>query len=262
MVPPPAAGIGFRAEAAGATDTMANGRNDMGSTVGGLDGRTVGRFSVHVLTAAGAACALLALVAATAGQWSLMFAWLGLALVVDAADGPLARRFEVARTLPRWSGETLDLVIDFTTYVFVPAYAIVASGVLPAWSAAVAGVSIVMSGALYFADRAMKTPDNYFRGFPALWNIAAFYLLLVRPPPLFGLAFVAALVAATFMPFPFIHPMRVRRHRAFNIALLALWGVLALAAVIFDMRPPVWVTAVLCVIGLYVVCAGYFRTRP
>ena len=126
--------------------------------------------------------------------------------------------------MPRWSGEILDLVVDFTTYVFVPAYAIVAGGVLPAWSAAVAGVCIVVSGALYFADRAMKTDDNYFRGFPALWNIAAFYLLLIRPPPLLALAFVAALVAATFVPFPFIHPVRVRRHRAFNIALLALWG--------------------------------------
>jgi phosphatidylcholine synthase len=234
----------------------------MGSALGELDGRTAAQFSVHVLTAAGAACALLALMAAAAGQWAVMFAWLGLALIVDAADGPLARRFEVARTVPRWSGEILDLVVDFTTYVFVPAYAIVAGGVLPTWSAAIAGVCVVVSGALYFADRAMKTPDNYFRGFPALWNVAAFYLMLIRPPPLLGLAFVAALVAATFMPFPFIHPMRVRRHRAFNIALLVLWGVLALAAVIFDLRPPAWITAVLCAIGLYVVCAGYFRTRP
>jgi phosphatidylcholine synthase len=234
----------------------------LGSALGELDGRTVAQFSVHVLTAAGAACALLALIAAAAGQWSLMFAWLGLALIVDAVDGPLARRLELARTMPRWSGETLDLVVDFTTYVFVPAYAIVAGHVLPAWSAALAGVCIVMSGALYFADRAMKTPDNYFRGFPALWNIAAFYLLLVRPPPLLGLLFVAALVAATFVPFPFIHPVRVRRHRAFNIALLALWGVLAIAAVILDLAPPTWITVVLCAIGLYVVCAGYFRTRP
>jgi phosphatidylcholine synthase len=237
-------------------------QNDTGSALGELGGRTVGQFSVHVLTAAGAACALLALMAAAAGQWATMFAWLGLALVVDAADGPLARRLEVAQTMPRWSGETLDLVVDFTTYVFVPAYAIVAGGVLPAWSAAIAGVCIVVSGALYFADRAMKTPDNYFRGFPALWNVAAFYLLLIRPAPLLALAFVAALVAATFVPFPFIHPMRVRRHRAFNIALLVLWGVLAIAAVILDLKPPTWVTAVLCAIGLYVVCAGYFRTRP
>src|ERR1700719_610991 len=88
---------------------------DRGRSLAHFDGRMVGRFCVHVLTATGAACALLALMAAVAGQWAVMLAWLGLALVVDAADGPLARRLEVARTLPRWSGDTLDLVVDFAT---------------------------------------------------------------------------------------------------------------------------------------------------
>jgi phosphatidylcholine synthase len=227
-----------------------------------FDGRTVGRFSIHVLTAAGAACALLALMAAVAAHWAVMFAWLGLALAVDAADGPLARRLEVARTLPRWSGETLDLVVDFTTYVFVPAYAIAASGLLPVGFGAPAGVLVVVTGALYFADRAMKTPDNYFRGFPALWNIAAFYLLLLRPGPASATVIVVALAVATFVPFPFIHPLRVRRYRTFNIAVLAAWAVLAVVALWRDLMPPAWVTVALGLIGVYVVCAGYFRTRP
>ena len=88
-------------------------------------------FSVHVLTACGAALALLALLAATRGDWPLMFLWLGVALVVDAIDGPLARAVNVAEVLPRWSGETLDLVVDYTTYVFVPAYAVAAGGLMP-----------------------------------------------------------------------------------------------------------------------------------
>ena len=222
----------------------------------------VGRFCVHVLTAAGAACALLALMAAVAEQWAVMLAWLGLALVVDAADGPLARRFEVARTLPRWSGDTLDLVVDFATYVFVPAYAIAASGLLPAGLGAAAGVLVVVTGALYFADRAMKSPDNYFRGFPALWNIAAFYLLLLRPQPVLAAAGVAVLAVMTFVPFPFIHPLRVRRYGAFNVAVLVLWAALAIAALARDLMPPAWVTFALCLIGVYVAGAGVFRTRP
>ncbi len=233
-----------------------------GRSLDQLDGRTFGRFCVHMLTAAGAGCALVALMAAAQGHWAAIFAWLGVALAVDGADGPLARRLEVARTLPRWSGETLDLVVDFTTYVFVPAYAIAASGVVPDGFAAVAGVAIVVSAALYFADRAMKTPDNYFRGFPALWNIAAFYLLLLRPPPFAALAGVAALVALTFVPFPFIHPFRVRRYRAVNVGALIVWSGLAVVAIAFDLRPPSWVTVALCAIGVYVVSAGYFRTRP
>jgi phosphatidylcholine synthase len=223
---------------------------------------TLAGFCVHVLTAAGAARALLALMAAVEAQWATMFAWLGVALVVDAVDGPLARRLDVAQRLPRWSGETLDLIVDFATYVFVPAYAIAASGLLPAGFGAPAGVLVVVTGALYFADRAMKTPDNYFRGFPALWNVAAFYLLLLRPAPASATVMVAVLAVMTFVPFPFIHPLRVRRYRAFNIAVLAVWAVLAIAALVRDLMPPAWVTVALCLIGVYVVCAGYFRTRP
>src|SRR3954466_10078646 len=118
-------------------------------------------FSVHILTACGAALALLALLAATRGDWPLMFLWLGIALVVDAVDGPLARAADVATVLPRWSGETLDLVVDYTTYVFVPAYAVAAGGLMPqAWATAATG-AIAITGTLYFARRDMKTPDNF-----------------------------------------------------------------------------------------------------
>src|SRR6185436_6979120 len=103
-------------------------------------------FSVHILTACGAALALLALLAATRGDWPLMFLWLGVALVVDAIDGPLARAADVAKVLPRWSGETLDLVVDFTTYVFVPAYAVAAAGLMPKAWATTAAVVIAISG--------------------------------------------------------------------------------------------------------------------
>jgi phosphatidylcholine synthase len=216
-------------------------------------------FMVHIFTASGAALALLAMIAAVDRAWPLMFLWLGLALIVDGIDGPLARRYQIADTLPRWSGETLDLVVDFVTYVFVPAFAVANSGLLPALLAPIAGIVIVITGALYFADRHMKMPGNYFRGFPALWNTAAFYLLLLRPQPWVATAGVAILAIATFLPFPFIHPMRVQRLRNFNIALLVLWGVLALITLARDMAPGPWITGVLCAIAIYVIGAGVLR---
>jgi phosphatidylcholine synthase len=216
-------------------------------------------FIVHILTASGAALAFLAMLAATRGRWSEMFAWLGVALVVDAADGPLARRYNVAETLPRWSGDTLDLVVDFLTYVFVPAYAIVASGLLGAPFDIGAGIVIVVTGGLYFADRHMKTYDNYFRGFPGLWNCVAFYLLLLRPAPWLTASIIVLLAVLTFVPFPFIHPMRVRRLRALNLFLLAVWAALALVALARDLAPGPWITGGLVAIGLYVLAAGVFR---
>src|SRR5712691_6907709 len=151
-------------------------------------------FSVHVLTALGVVFALLALIAAGRGDWPAMFLSLGLALMVDGIDGPLARRLDVAQTLPRWSGGTLDLIVDFVTYVFVPAFAIATSGLLPTLLAVPAGAAIAITGALYFADGEMKTAENYFRGFPAVWNVVAFYLLLLQPAPWIALASVALFV--------------------------------------------------------------------
>src|SRR5215467_6567871 len=150
-------------------------------------------FAVHIFTAAGAALALAALLYAARGEWAAMFLCLGIALIIDGVDGTIARWLKVAEVLPRWSGDVLDLVVDFVTYVFVPAYAIAAGGLLPASLTIPAGILIVVTGALYFADREMKTPDNYFRGFPALWNAAAFYLFLLKPMPALAAVIVVAL---------------------------------------------------------------------
>lgn len=218
-------------------------------------------FAVHIFTASGAALALIALIYAVQGQWSAMFLCFGIALVVDGVDGTIARRLEVAKLLPRWSGDVLDLVVDFVTYVFVPAYAIAAGGFLPRPLALPAGVVIVVTGALYFADRDMKTADNYFRGFPALWNAAAFYLFLLRPTPLLAVAAIVLLAGLTFVPFKFLHPMRVARLRAVNIAAVMLWAVLALIAIWRDLDPGPWVTGSLVVIGLYFLAVGLTEKR-
>lgn len=214
-------------------------------------------FSVHILTACGAALALLALIAAARADWAAMFVALGLALIVDAIDGPLARRLKVAERLPRWSGATLDLVVDFVTYVFVPAYAIAASGLLPPALAVPAGAAITISGALYFADQEMKTADNYFRGFPGVWNLMAFYLLLLKPLPWVAAAAVALFVVLTFLPLRFVHPFRVAWLRPVSIGLLVLWAVLAAIAVGNDLMPGLWVTAALCAIGVYFLAIGW-----
>jgi phosphatidylcholine synthase len=150
----------------------------------------------------------------------------------------------------------LDLVVDFVTYVFVPAYAIISAGLLPQPLALPAGIVIVVTGALYFADRDMKTADNYFRGFPALWNAAAFYLFLLKPTPLPAGITIVLLAALTFVPFKFLHPMRVTRFRALNVVAVILWALLAIVALWYDLDPGPWVTGGLVAIGLYFISVG------
>jgi len=210
-------------------------------------------FSVHGFTALGAGVALIAMLEAVREHWAAMFAWLGVALIIDALDGPIARRLDVVRVQPNWSGEVLDLVVDFITYVFVPAYAITASGLLLPLAAPLLGIGIVVTGALYFADRRMKTDDNHFRGFPALWNAAAFYLFLLHWPPAASTLAVAALIVLTFIPFHVLHPVRVARLRGLTLTLIAVWAVLVIYALASDFHVGLPITVALCAIALYVV---------
>ena len=222
--------------------------------------RRAAAFGVHVFTALGAGLALLALLEAVREHWAAMFAWLGAALIVDATDGPMARRLDVVRLQPNWSGDVLDLVVDFVTYVFVPAYAITASGLLLPIAAPLLGIGVAISGALYFADRRMKRDDNHFRGFPGLWNAAAFYLFLLHWPPLLSSLAIALLIVATFLPFYVLHPVRVERLRWLTLTLMVVWAVLGLYVLIrdFDVEWPV--TVALCLIAIYVVASdGAFR---
>jgi phosphatidylcholine synthase len=220
---------------------------------------TVAGFAVHIFTACGAACALLALIAATGARWAEMFLWLGVALIIDGADGTFARRLRVAEVLPRWSGDVLDLVVDMLNYVFVPAYALVTSGLLPGSLAVPLGALIVITASLYFADRWMKSADYYFRGFPAIWNVAAFYLFLLKPPTWLSAIVVAALTILTFVPIHFVHPVRIARLRTPTFAAMILWGLLAVFALLKELDPGFWVTVILCILAVYFVGVGFLR---
>jgi phosphatidylcholine synthase len=209
-------------------------------------------FSVHIFTALGAGIALMAQLEAVREHWPAMFGWLGVALVIDALDGPMARRLNVVDVQPNWSGEVLDLVVDFVTYVFVPAYAITASGLLLPLTAPLLGIGIMVSSALYFADRRMKADDNHFRGFPALWNAVAFYLFLLHLPPVLASLGVAILIVLTFVPFHVLHPVRVKRLRGLTLSLMGVGAVLAIYALVGDFDVGPVVTVVLCAIAVYI----------
>lgn len=218
-------------------------------------------FAVHVFTATGAVLGLLALIAAVEGNWALMFSWLGAALFVDGIDGSIARRVRVVEVLPRWSGETLDLVVDYLTYVLVPAFAVATGGLMPTWLAVPASAAILLTSALYFADTNMKTEDKYFQGFPAVWNLVVFYFFLLPMNGYLIAAIIAVLSVATFLPIKFLHPFRVVRARLLTIALLALWGVLAIIAVVERLAPPLWVDVGLCMVALYFLLFGLIPWR-
>jgi phosphatidylcholine synthase len=213
-------------------------------------------LAVHLLTALGAVLGLLALMAAFEAIWTDMFFWLALAALIDGVDGWLARRYAIAETLPRWSGEVMDFVVDFLTYVFVPVVGMVVGGILPEKLALPVATLILVVSVIYFADRSMKTADGYFRGFPAAWNLVAFYLFLLRPEPYLAFGIVLVLCALTFVPVQFVHPLRVDRNRPLSATLLAIWVMLGIVALINDLSPPASVIYALVAVLIYFLGIG------
>jgi phosphatidylcholine synthase len=216
-------------------------------------------LAVHAFTASGAVLGFLALLAALDQHFAAMFGWLALALVVDGVDGSFARRADVKRTAPEFSGEILDLVVDYITYVLVPAYAMYRAGLLPETFALAATALILVTSALYFADVRMKTDDWHFRGFPATWNLFAFLAFVLNPGPWVVLAAVVLFSALTFAPLAFVHPMRVRRFRPLNIGMLTMVGVLCALAIWWNLEPPLAVRIGLVAVGLYFLLIGLVR---
>ncbi len=213
--------------------------------------RRAAAFTVHVFTASGAAVALLALDAAIERNFSLCFAWLGLALFIDGIDGTLARFAKVSETASTIDGAVLDLIVDFLTYVVAPVVALWRSDLMPSAIAFGIGLVVVAASALYFADTRMKTDDHWFRGFPAIWNVFAFYLFVLRWPWPINAALTLAATAAMFAPVVFVHPLRVRRLRPLTIAATIVWLALAAVAIVEGLHPQVWVKVGLAALAVY-----------
>jgi phosphatidylcholine synthase len=194
----------------------------------GADGR-VAAWAIHALTAAGAVLALLALAAIESGRAREALVWLLVALVIDGVDGTLARHARVSERLPRIDGPALDLVVDYLTYVFVPAWFLWRLGAFPPPVALPLTALILLSALYTFARRDMKTRDGYFRGFPALWNVVALYLYVAAPPSWLAAAVAIVLIVMTFAPVHVVHPFRVREFGMGPPVAASLWGLATLS---------------------------------
>lgn len=213
----------------------------------------IAAIAVHVFTASGIVCALLATVAMMDGAYERMFIWLGAAFVIDAVDGTLARMVRVEDRLPRFSGERLDLVIDYVTYVFLPTLAMIKAGYLGGPAGLVLAGLVLMSSLFHFSDTESKAEDNCFIGFPAVWNLVAFYLFALDPGRPVALAVVALGVAMTFVPWRWVHPLRVVALRPLTLGMTALWAVASVWTVMTGFPAPTALKALLMVVALYAV---------
>jgi len=189
-------------------------------------------WAVHALTASGAVLGFLALVTIIEGDLQRAFLWLGLALAVDGIDGTLARRARVREVTPQVDGAALDNVIDYVTYVVVPALMIYWYGFVPEGWALPAAATVMAVSCYTFANTGMKSDDCYFVGFPAIWNLVVLGMYILATDPWANLVVLGICAVLTFVPFKYIHPFRVRHLRPLTLAVTVAWGALTLGIVL------------------------------
>lgn len=223
-------------------------------------------LSVHLLTATGAVLSMFAMLAAVEGKWQTMFLWLVLALLVDGIDGPLARRYDTPKNFPTYDGVLMDLIVDYLTYVFIPAYALFKSGMLTGWTGWLAIIVICYGSVIYFADTRMKTKDKSFSGFPACWNMVVLVLFAIAPSQHTILAVVVLLTVGMFVPLKFVHPTRTKRWREVTLPVSIAWVLFAAWAAWVNFAEGTWAHWGLVATSIYLVVAGVaqqiIRERP
>jgi len=217
-------------------------------------------IAVHALTASGAVLGLMALHLAAKHDWTGCFAWLGIALLVDGIDGPIARRVGVAEVLPRFSGVRLDLIVDYMNYCIVPAFIVMEADILATpWNGLAAGF-MLMTSLFHFSDRDSKTDDGFFIGFPAIWNIVCLYFFVMGATGWPVLMAIAVLGSATFFPVKWPHPWRAQPIRAVTLAVSTSWLIAAGYALVDGFPSSQTVQFVFLVTAAYVIALGSYRT--
>ena len=189
-------------------------------------------WGAHGFTATGVVIAFMATIALFEDSPKGCMLWLGLALVVDGVDGSLARKFNVKSILPNFDGSVLDLVIDYLTYVFIPALFMYRYLPLPEHTVLLSTAIILVSSLFCFCNVEMKSKDNYFQGFPAAWNVAVLCIYIITPTPWVTFLTIIGLALLTLTRMKFLHPFRVRRFMPINIAVTTVWLLCSLVLVI------------------------------
>lgn len=217
--------------------------------------RQIAAWLLHVLTASGAVLGFTALEAAMRADAPMTFLWLGLALIVDGVDGPIARALDVERTTPNIDGTALDLVVDYLTYVVAPVAYLTAASAYPAGTGGVFGAFILLTSLYTFARRDMKADSADFRGFPATWNLVAAAFVVTGAAPWTAAAVTIVLGLLTFTNLRAVHPIRVVALRPWTIAATILWLAASAVAIakpgwLAPLPLIVWWTATAYVVGL------------
>jgi phosphatidylcholine synthase len=223
-------------------------------------GHLASAWFVHLVTASGAVWGFLAVLASVRHEWQAAVFWMALTVIVDGLDGTLARKARVKQVLPDFDGALLDNMVDYLTYVIVPAVFLYEADMLPASLAVFGAAMILLSSAYQFCQGDAKTDDHYFKGFPSYWNVAVFYMFILGMSQWVNLIVVAVLSILVFVPIKYVYPSRTVPFQRVTLVVTALWGIVGLVLLALFPTPPVWLTAASLLYVVYYLGVSLYLT--
>ena len=203
--------------------------------------RSIFAHSVHLFTATGSVFGFLALLAVIQHEWRGMVIWMVASMMVDGLDGFLARRADTKTYAAKFDGALMDNIIDYFTYVVVPALFLFESDVLPSGWGIVGASAILLASAFQFSQTDAKTEDHFFTGFPSYWNIVAIYALVLGLNQWVNLIILLFLVVLVFVPIKYVYPTRSTQFRALTLSLIGVLIVIGIWGLVTYPYIPDWV---------------------
>ena len=185
-------------------------------------------WSVHLFTCSGLIAGFFALISIFKNDGTSAFLFLGLALLIDAFDGALARKFKVSIFVKNIDGKMLDSVIDFFNYIIIPCVIIYWFKFVPTPFEIIIPLIILIISAISYSNNNLMTSDNFYKGFPCIWNILLFYLYLFDLSETYNLFVISACILLKFIPMKFIHPLKVNKYRKYSAIFMVLWFISSL----------------------------------
>jgi phosphatidylcholine synthase len=215
--------------------------------------RSVFANGVHLFTATGAVFGFLALLAVIQHDWRWMVIWMIASMLVDGLDGFLARLADTKIYASKFDGALMDNIIDYFTYVVVPALFLYISDVLPPGWGIVGACAILLASAFQFSRTDAKTDDYFFTGFPSYWNIVAIYALILGLNPWVNLVILLFLVLLVFIPIKYVYPTRSTQLRTLTLILIGVYAVMSIWALFtsFPTMPNWMILATFLFFGYY-----------
>ncbi|NUM52563.1 MAG: CDP-alcohol phosphatidyltransferase family protein [Candidatus Hydrogenedentes bacterium] len=224
--------------------------------------RVAAAWLVHGLTASGAVIGVVALREIQHQHWNVFFLLLAIATAIDSIDGTLARYVRVKETIPFIDGALLDNIVDYFTYVIVPAAFVYGSGYFTPIGSAAAAAMMLLSSAYQFCQIDAKTEDHYFKGWPSYWNVVVLYIALLDWAPEHNFGIVLTCTVLVFVPIKYIYPSRTVRLRRLTLALTIAWSVCMVVLILQIPDPSRWLVWLsLSYVAYYVVFSFWWTLR-